>query len=68
MNERIADDLESEHGSNPMTDKLRELIKSFPARQELWIKTANSWKVLKNTSLSDEVIEAWERNNPPRID
>jgi len=67
LQEAVAADFEAEHGPNPMTDRIREQLKSFPERLAIWLKTANSWRILKNTSLSDEFLEAWERSKPPRI-
>jgi hypothetical protein len=65
LNENIAADLEKEHGPNPMTDHLRQMIEFFPQRQELWSSTAKVWRIFRNTELSDEFLEAWERNHRP---
>ncbi|MDX1951456.1 MAG: hypothetical protein SFY81_04685 [Verrucomicrobiota bacterium] len=63
LNAAIADDLEHEHGSNPFSDQLREKLKGFPERQEMWSESVNSWRALRNGNLSDEFLEAWEENN-----
>jgi len=59
----IAGDIESEQGPNPMSNELRDMVLKFPERQKLWANTAKSWKALRNSSLSDEFLEACEQNS-----
>jgi hypothetical protein len=68
QNREIADDLEREHGPNPMSDKLRNLIKDFPHRKQLWFQSSNTWRVLKGGELADEFLEAWEHENRADLD
>src|SRR5579862_6573861 len=65
-NEDIADEIEIEHGPNPMSDDLRKMLAQFPERQQLWLDATKSWKILRNTELSDEFLEAWQDDHRAR--
>lgn len=59
LNQEMLQALESEHGKTDMSERLRANLGDFPRRTELWVETAESWKKLCASSLSDEVLEAW---------
>ena len=41
----------------------KKALEELPGKMEKWFKICKQWQELKNTSLSDEAIEAWENEN-----
>ena len=46
-----------------LKENAKKILRELPARRDQWIAVCNGWQALKDSSLSDRVIEEWENNN-----
>jgi hypothetical protein len=56
LNERLRDHIASE-GHDP--EFVERMIEQMPFREKLWIRSAESWKLLCHGALSDDSLNEW---------